>query len=188
MCRTTGAPHSDWTISLGVRWTARAAIHNLDNLYTRPGFAGLYGISGVGHLFQPGVLDGANPILSLVPSGVGGFDPGVGHFNPSVGIAYLIPGGSGAFRWLTGDEAVLRAGFSINTIREGMGFLDGVWSVNPGRTLTTSTSPSTTPSLFPAGSVQFGDASYPTQIPSSIDPAFPESCASRACGPTRSDR
>ncbi len=161
------------TISLGVRWDRQGAVTNLDNLYTRPGYAGLFGISGIGHLFQPGVLDGTAPILSLVPSGVGGFDPGVGHFNPSVGIAYLIPGGSGAFRWLTGDEAVLRAGFSINTIREGMGFLDGVWSGNPGRTLTTSTSPSTTPTLFTAGGVQFGDASYPTQVPSSIDAAFP---------------
>ncbi|MEI9974076.1 MAG: TonB-dependent receptor [Ignavibacteriota bacterium] len=160
------------TITAGVRWDRQGAIRNLDNLYTRPGFAGLYGISGVGHLFQPGTLTGSAPVFSLVPPGVGGFDPGVGRFNPSFGVAYRVEGG-GLLHWLTGDDAVVRGGFSIATIREGMGFLDGVWSVNQGRSLSTSTSPSATPSVFAAGSVQFSDPSYPTLIPSSLDPAFP---------------
>jgi len=163
---------SQVTISVGLRWDRQGAIRNLDNLYTRPGFAGLFGVSGVGHLFQPGVLDGSVPVFSLVPPGVGGYDPGVGHFNPSFGIAYRIPKG-GVFHWLTGDDAVLRSGFSISTIRQGIGFLDGVWGANAGRSLSTSTSPSTTPSVFTAGNVLFSDPTYPTLVPSSIDPAFP---------------
>ena len=82
---------------------------NLDNLYTRPGFAGLYGVSGVGHLFQPGVLDGSAPAFSLVGPGGRGFDPGIGHFDPSFGMAYRIPKG-GVLRWLTGDDSVIRGG------------------------------------------------------------------------------
>jgi hypothetical protein len=163
---------SNLTISLGVRLDRQGAIQNLDNLYTRPGFAGLFGVSGVGHLFQPGVLDGSLPILSLVPSGTGGFDPGAGHLSPSVGLAYRIPKG-GFFHWLTGDDAVLRAGFSISTIRQGIGFLDGVWSGNAGRSLSTSASPSTTPSIFTAGNVLFSDPTFPALVPSSIDPSFP---------------
>jgi TonB dependent receptor len=161
------------TIVAGVRLDRQGAITNLDNLYTRPGYAGLFGISGIGHLFQPGVLDGGAPILSLIPSGQGGFSPGVGHFNPSLGIAYVIPDNGGLSHWLSGGGAVLRGGFSIATIREGMSFLDGVWSGNPGRSLSTSVSPSTTPSVFTAGSVQFSDPSYPTLAPTSIDPSFP---------------
>jgi Carboxypeptidase regulatory-like domain len=163
---------SHLTLTAGVRWDRQGAVTNLDNLYTRPGFGGLFGVSGVGHLFQPGTLDGSTPVLSLVGNG-SGFDPGAGRFNPSAGIAYLIPGGSGPMHWLTGDEAVIRAGGSIATIREGMGFLAGVWSGNAGRSLSTSTSPSTTPSVFTAGSVQFSDPTLPSLAPTSIDAAFP---------------
>ncbi len=163
---------SNLTLTGGVRWDRQGAVDNLDNLYTRPGYAGLFGVSGVGNLFKPGTLDGSTPILSLIPPGTGGFDPGVGHFSPSVGVAYRIQHG-GIFHWLTGDDSVLRAGFSVSTLRQGIGFLEGVWSVNAGRSLSTSTSPGTTPSVFAAGNVLFGDPSYPTLVPSSIDASFP---------------
>ncbi len=88
------ARYSEPHLKLGVRWDKQNAIVNLDNLYTRPGFAGLYGVSGVGHLFQPGVLDGTAPVFNLVGNSRG-FDPGVGHFDPSFGLAYRIPKGGG---------------------------------------------------------------------------------------------
>lgn len=163
---------NDLTLTGGVRWDRQGAINNLDNLYTRPGFAGLYGISGVGNLFKPGVLDGSVPVFSLVPPGTGGFDPGVGHFSPTAGLAYRFHQ-HGFLHWLTGDDSVLRAGFSISTIREGIGFLDGVWSGNQGRSLSTSASAAANPTIFPAGGVLFSDASFPSVIPSSIDPNFP---------------
>ena len=109
---------SNLTLTAGVRWDRQSAIQNLDNLYTRPGFAGLYGVSGVGNLFKPGTLSGTAPVFSLVPSGVGGFDPGAGHFNPSIGVAYRLPKG-GALHWLTGNDAVLRGGYSLSTNRQG---------------------------------------------------------------------
>ncbi len=163
---------SNLTLTGGVRWDRQGPIENLDNLYTRPGYAGLFGVSGVGNLFQPGVLDGTAPVFSLVPPGVGGYDPGVGKFDPTVGIAYRIPN-AGAFHWLTGNDAVLRAGFSISTIREGIGFLEGVWNGNQGRSLSTSASPGANPTIFPAGSVLFSDSSYPHVVPSTVDPSFP---------------
>ena len=164
--------NSRLTLTGGVRWDRQGAIQNLDNLYTRPGFAGLFGVSGVGNLFKPGVLAGSVPVFSLVPPGVGGFDPGVGHFSPSLGVAYRLPAG-GFLHWLTGTDAVLRGGFSIATLREGIGFLDGVWSANQGRSLATSANPTANPSIFPAGSVLFSDASYPSVIPTSVDPSYP---------------
>lgn len=160
------------TLTAGVRWDRQGAIQNLDNLYTRPGYAGLFGVSGVGNLFKPGALSGSVPVFSLVPPGVGGFDPGVGHFSPTLGIAYRIPNG-GFLHWLTGEDSVLRAGFSISTLREGIGYLDGVWSGNQGRTLATSANPSANPTIFPAGGALFSDSSFPSVVPSSVDPNFP---------------
>ncbi len=160
------------TVIVGLRWEHQGAIQNLDNLYTRPGFAGLYGVSGVGNLFKPGVLTGSVPVFSLVPPGVSGFDQGAGHFSPSFGIAYRIPS-TGFLGKIGGNGGVLRGGFTISTIRQGIGQLDGVWNGNQGRTLSTSTSPSATPSLFTAGNVLFSDPSFPVQAPTSIDASFP---------------
>jgi len=164
--------NSKLTLTYGLRWDRQGALDNLDNLYTRPGFAGLYGVSGVGHLFQPGVLDGSSPILSLIPAGTGGFSPGAGHFSPSFGVAYRIAKG-GFMHWLTGDDAVFRAGGSISTLRQGMGALAGVWNGNAGRSLSESTSPSTTPTAFTAGNVEFSQPVMPTLAPTSIDASFP---------------
>ena len=110
------------TITAGVRWDRQGAADETSTTFTpAPVSRGLFGVSGVGHLFQPGIMTGTAPVFSLVPPGVGGFEPGVGHFNPSFGIAYRLNNGGGFLHWLTGDDAVLRAGFSISTIREGMG-------------------------------------------------------------------
>ena len=68
---------------------------------------------------------------------------------------------------------MFRAGFSIATIREGIGYLDGVWGANQGRSLATSASPGANPTIFPAGGVLFSDSSYPSVVPSSVDPSFP---------------
>jgi hypothetical protein len=163
---------SNLTIVLGVRWDRQGAVQNTDNLYTRPGYAGLFGVSGVGNLFMPGTLAGSAPVLNLIPAGTQGFDPGAGHFNPSLGMAYRIHHG-GVMHWLTGDDSVLRGGFNVATLRQGIGYLEGVWSGNAGRSLSESTSPSTTPSVFAAGSVLFAPGNYPTLAPTSIDASFP---------------
>jgi hypothetical protein len=164
--------NANLTLTAGVRWDRQGAIDNLDNLYTRPGYAGLFGVSGIGNLFKPGVLGGSSPVLSLIPAGTGGFSPGVGHFSPSLGVAYRIAKG-GFLHWLTGDDAVLRAGFSVATLRQGMAALEGVWSGNAGRSLSTSTSPGATPSVFTAGNVLFSNPTLPTLAPTSIDASFP---------------
>jgi len=159
------------TLTGGVRWDRQNPIHNLDNLYTRPGFAGLWGVSGVGHLFQPGVLDGSVPAFNLADD-QHGFDTGIGTFSPSVGFAYRLQKDN-FLHAITGTEAVIRGGFSVATNRQGIGFLDGVWSANQGRSLSTSTSPSTTPSVFSAGNVHFSDPVLPTLAPTSLVPSFP---------------
>ena len=166
--------NSNLTLSLGLRWDKQNPFENQDGLYTSVGLAGLYGISGVGNLFKPGVLTGSAPVFTPVKPGGDSYQSRFGNLNPSVGLAYRIPHGDGPITWLTGKgDAVLRGGFSIATIREGMGFLAGVLNGNQGRSLSTSVDPINFPSNFgPIGSVAFG-GSYPTRAPTSIDPDFP---------------
>ncbi len=166
--------NSNLTVTLGVRWDKQNPFENLNGLYTSVGLSGLYGVSGIGHLFQPGVLTGSAPVFTPVTPGSDSYQSRFGNFNPSVGLAYRISHGSGPLSWLTGrGDAVIRGGFSIATIREGMGFLAGVLTPNQGRSLSTSVDPINFPSNFgPIGSVSFGGA-YPTRAPTSIDPTFP---------------
>ena len=164
------------TINLGVRWDKQNPFENLDALYTSVGLAGLYGVSGVGHLFQPGTLDGTAPVFTPVAPGGDSYQSRFGNFNPSVGMAYKVPRSSGPLSWLTGKgDAVIRGGFSIATIREGMGFLAGVLNGNQGRSLSTSVDPVNFPSNFgPIGSVSFG-GSYPVRAPYQPGSQLPES-------------
>ena len=163
------------TLTLGVRWDKQNPFENLDGLYTSVGLAGLYGVSGVGNLFQTRRADWNFP---------GFYSPTTGRRQLSKPLRKLQPEyrsglsesahKDGPLSWLTGKgDAVLRGGFSIATIREGMGFLAGVLTPNQGRSLSTSVDPINFPANFgPIGSVSFGGP-YPTRAPTAIDPNFP---------------
>jgi hypothetical protein len=163
------------TLNYGLRYDKQFAFSNSDGLYSTVSLAGLYGISGTGNLFQPGNMPGQAPVYTVATPGQGLYTP-KGAWNPSAGFAYRIPKQSGLLAWLTGNgSSVLRGGFSISTIREGMSTYSSIFAANLGRSLVTSTSPSTTPAQFAAGNVLFRDGTYPTLAPTSIDAAFPNS-------------
>jgi hypothetical protein len=163
------------TLNYGLRFDRQGAFSNSDGLYSTVTLAGLYGISGTGNLFQPGNMPGQPPVYTAATPNQGLYTPKAAY-NPSVGFAYRIPKKAGLIKWLTGEgDSVVRGGFSISTIREGMGTYSAIFGANLGRALVTSTSPSTTPTQFPAGSVLFRDGVYPSLVPTSIDASFPNS-------------
>ena len=166
--------NSNLTLNMGVRWDKQNPFENLDGLYTSVGLQGLYGVSGVGNLFKPGTLDGTAPVFTPVQPGADSYQSRFGNFNPNLGVVYKLPHSTGPLSWLTGKgDAVLRGGFSISTIREGMGALAGVLSGNQGRSLSTSVDPINFPANFgPIGSVLFSGA-LPTRSPTTVDPNFP---------------
>ncbi|MDR3701218.1 MAG: carboxypeptidase regulatory-like domain-containing protein [Candidatus Sulfopaludibacter sp.] len=153
------------TVTYGFRLENQYPFHVFNNTYTRPGYAGLYGISGVGNLFQPGATGGAVPVLTPVTSDTAGYSPT--HFpSPTVGVAYVLPKYEGLLGKLAGRDSVLRAGFAIASVREQFTV---PWSNNQGVSLNTSVDPiSTNTAAFgPAGSVLFNNpvlpaASYPS--------------------------
>jgi hypothetical protein len=162
------------TVNYGIRLENQYPFRSFSNTYTRPGYAGLYGISGVGNLFQPGASAGSTPVLTPVTSDTAGYSPT--HFpSPTVGVAYVLPKMDGPLGWIFGKEgqSVLRGGFAIASVREQF-TISGVWGNNQGRSINTSVDPITNnPAAFGApGSVLFSNPTLPTaSFPSS--PSYP---------------
>jgi len=150
------------TVNYGIRLENQYPFHVYNNTYTRPGYAGLFGISGAGNLFQPGAGGGSTPVLAAVTGDTMGYDPV--HFpSPTVGVAYVLPKTEGFFGKILGSRgnSVLRAGFSIATVREQF---TQPWGNNQGVSINTSVDPisQNTAAFGPAGSVLFSQPTLPT--------------------------
>ena len=161
------------TFNYGVRWDRQNPPTNLDGVYTRPGYAGVFGVSGVGNLFAPGTLTGSAPVFSLVAPGTPGYNQHL-QFSPSVGMAWQTPKSDfKPLSWLIGKNgaSVFRAGYAINTIREDASTF-ATWGANQGRTLALNLDPTATPAAFGApGSVLFRNPLPAIAAPTT--PTFP---------------
>ncbi len=153
------------TVTAGLRRDVQLPYVSTGGTYTSPGYAALYGVSGVGHLFEPGVLTGSAPQYNQTNSDSQPYPVYWRMFEPSFGFAWRAPGKTGL---------VLRGGYSIASVREGLDvFLTNGWGSNQGRTLSTSISPSSNPAAFgPAGSVWLRDATLPS-LSVAATPSYP---------------
>ena len=61
--------HPRLTFNYGVRWDRQNPPVNDNGVYTRPGYAGVWGVSGVGNLFKPGTLTGQVPVFNATAAG-----------------------------------------------------------------------------------------------------------------------
>jgi hypothetical protein len=151
------------TVTMGLRFEKQLAFTNIDSLYTSVSYAGLYGVSGLGNLFKPGTLTGSAPTYSQITGNL--YSPGP-VYAPSFGVAYQLPAMSGLAKIFTGSHpgaAVIRGGYAIATVREGMSVAT-ILRNNQGLTIDDSVSPSTYPSVFGApGSVNFSNATLPSR-------------------------
>jgi Carboxypeptidase regulatory-like domain len=153
------------TVTLGLRWEKEGSWQNTDHLYTNVSTASLWGVSGIGNLFQPGTLTGVVPQYTQLTSGNTYKMPAV--WAPSAGIAWQLPSHEGLLGAIFGHHqgaSVLRAGFSISTTREGSGTYQSVYATNTGVTQDASVSNAIAPTDFgPPGSVLFRDPTLPTR-------------------------
>jgi hypothetical protein len=161
------------TLNYGIRIDLQNPPINLNAVYTHPGYAGLYGVSGVGNLFEPGVLTGQVPQYNLAADGETGYSL---HplYAPSFGLAYVVPKSNfKPLAMLLGREGgtVLRGGYAINSNRED-GSTFSVWGGNLGRAVTLNVDPTNFPAQFGApGSVLFRNP-LPSRV-APTDPSFP---------------
>ncbi len=158
------------TATIGFRVEKQFAFVNENGLYSQADYASLWGISGVGNLFQPGNLSGVHPQFTKISGSP--YDPAAVPA-PSLGLAWQLPVSESPLKILTGSHAgaaVLRGGYAIATVREGMNVYQSLFAQNQGITVDASVSPTTTPASFGApGSASFSDATLPSRI-SSINP------------------
>jgi hypothetical protein len=127
---------SSLTISAGVRYVLEKPFYPMNNSYTTGTEADLYGVSGVGNLFNPGTLGGTKPALTQYTAGTYAFRTDKNNFAPSGGVAWQVPGMQGAIgRWIFGSEegdSVIRGGAAVAYQRPGMSDFTGVFGNNRG--------------------------------------------------------
>jgi hypothetical protein len=164
------------TLNYGLRWEIQPSPLNDNLVYTRTNIEGIFGVSGNGNLFKPGVFTGKPTQFSLLSDAEKAFRTRHKDFAPSVGFAWSpnVDGG-----WLAkivghGDQTVIRGGYSIAYTREGFSAFTSMFGSNNGPTVSLTVSPTATPSIFPAGSVLYRNRpNLPALTPPADTSAFP---------------
>lgn len=153
------------TLNYGLRWEFEPSPVNDNQVYTRTGYEGLFGVSGVGNLFRPGLFAGEPTRFRLLAEGEEAFRTRLLDVAPSFGFAWTPPRGRGLLGRLVGGggRTVVRGGYSIALTREGFNAFNSMFGLNEGPTITLDSSPAVTPFVFPAGSVLFRDSSFPAR-------------------------
>jgi hypothetical protein len=162
------------TLSLGLRYERQLPFENLTRTYTVVGLSGLYGVSGIGNIFQPGANSGTAPTYTQIGNSAGYQIPG--RFLPSAGVAWQVPAQDGFLKALFGSHtgaSVLRFGYAMNVVREGSNVFTSILGSNQGLNIDNSVDPANFPQNFgPAGSAWFRDPTLPSR-PFPASPTYP---------------
>lgn len=156
------------TLNYGLRWEIDPSPVNDNNIYTRSGFEGIFGISGEGNLFNPSVTNNTPTFFRLLAEGEKGYRTRHKDFAPSFGFAWSPGFEKGLLHMLFGNanQTVIRGGYSIAYTREGFNAFTAMFGSNDGPKITLNVSPTLTPDIFKAGAVLFRDLnSFPKLIP-----------------------
>jgi hypothetical protein len=128
------------TVNGGLRWEVQFPVTSLNNNLTNPTLAGLYGVSGLGNVFNP-VVPSPTPSATQFfqfKEGSTAYNGDWGNFAPSLGFAWTPSWKGGVLKHVFGDggQTVFRGGFSVAFNRDGINTLIGTISGNPGGSVT----------------------------------------------------
>ena len=120
------------SINYGLRWQAARSPRHNNGVYIKP--TGVFGISGEGNLFKPGVIEGSATTYNLVTEDTKAFNDDLNNWAPSLGIAWSPSFKSGLLKRIFGenDKTVMRGAYSISYVILGFADYNGVWNGNPG--------------------------------------------------------
>jgi len=127
------------TVNYGLRWEVQRPFTVDNSSYTTATLADIWGVSGPGNLFKPGVMTGRPTQFTQMKEGTGAYNTDYANFAPSLGIAWRIGARDGWLKQIAGDgQTVVRAGYSIAYNRQGIGDFRGSASSNPGVVINTN--------------------------------------------------
>jgi len=166
------------TFNYGLRWEFEPSALNDNQVYTRNTFEGVFGVSGEGNLFKPGVFGGKPTQFRLLEEGEKAFRTRHKDFAPSLGFAWSPNFKNGILGKVFGssDRTVIRGGYSIAYTREGFASFTDMFGSNNGPTVSLTVSPSATPAIFPLtnqGVLFRNPSSWPALTPPSDTSALP---------------
>ncbi len=122
------------TLTYGLRWELQLPFTPMNDSYTTTSVAGLYGISGEGNLFKPGVTPGSVTQFVQFKKGEKAYNTDYRNFAPSFGFAWTPNFSNGWLKRIAGEngQTVIRGGYSIAYNRNGIADYSDIYSINPG--------------------------------------------------------
>ncbi|HXG92081.1 MAG TPA: carboxypeptidase-like regulatory domain-containing protein [Blastocatellia bacterium] len=154
----------NFTFNYGTRWEYLGVPSLPDGLGLQvTNFEDIYGISGPGNIFKPGVMTGRQTATLDFVSGktsLSLYQKDWNNFAPFIGFAWSPNFNSGPLHWIFGDEgrSSMRGGFSISYLRDGFTVISnalGTGTTNPGLIQTAA-------NTVPTGVLGSGDVSLNT--------------------------
>jgi len=127
---------SNLTLNYGLRWEVQSPYIAQNNRYSQTTIEGLYGVSGPGNLFKPGVFTGTRTAFTALQPGEPVYDDDWMNLAPSVGFAWTPKVNGGWLKRLTGESFVFRGGYSIAFIRRSNSLFNEGYDGNPGNQIT----------------------------------------------------
>lgn len=146
----------NFTLNFGVRWQPQSAFVALsEGLYTKlESHDQIYGISGAGNIFKPGIRTGSLPRVVPLEIGEKAYPDDLNNFAPSFGVVWSPDSdGKGILGFLLGGngKSVFRGGYSASFVREGFDLLESIYGANPGGSLSLNRSSTTFAGSFVIG-------------------------------------
>jgi len=157
------------TINYGLRYEYAVPFEHLNGVYSFADYNSLFGASGPGNLFKPGVSSGA--VISTSPftqmtQATKAYNADKNNFAPSIGVAWTPNVKGGILGKILGeDKTVIRGGYSIAYNRESLSFLTALPGGNPGPQLSTG--------LNAGGNFTSGTLILRNGLPSPVTPPPP---------------
>ena len=154
------------TLTYGLRWEPQQSPVSQNNVFVKTDVAGVFGVSANRGVFNPGPTPGGQPAqYTLLNPGEKLYKTDWNNFAPSFGFAYTPNWSEGFLGRVFGSsgQTVLRGGYSIAFVREGLNAVTGPVQGHPGSAI----------SLFSFGGIDFPAGTVIKDIGSIPTPSFP---------------
>lgn len=164
------------TLTGGLRWEVQGPYSSLNDTLAQVSYAGIFGESGEGNLFKPGTLTGTPTTFTQFSQGLSSWKTQYNNFAPSVGFSWSPNFKSNMLKKALGEsgQTVLRGGFSMAYVREGIATFSSILVGNPGLSLSATQNITGTPYPLTFGNLlRNGLPAGPSSPPLPGAPTFP---------------